>query len=147
MERRAFSAKDALQLSVDPARVWVFVADLFNLPKWTTARRVEAAPELPVTGDMLSAIHGLPPLRHRVQYEVLDWEAGRRFLVAMSGVRLLEDAEFECRVESMVEPDHPATRVELRMRGTANPWLLGPMESMAQRRLAAALRRIEKELR
>ena len=147
MNRRAFAAKDARQLPADPARVWVFVADLFNLPEWTTARTVEAAPELPVAGDMLSAIHGLPPMRRRVQYEVLDWEAGRRFHLALSGLAFVADAELECRVESVVEPDHPCTAVVLRMSGTTNAWLLGPVESMAQRRVAASLRKLAKEFR
>jgi hypothetical protein len=146
VSRRAFSAKDALQLpDADPARVWVFVADLFNLPRWTAARKVEAAPELPVTGDMLSAVHRFVVIRYRVQYEVADWEAGRRFRLAMSGLPFVEDAEMECRVESVVEPDRPVTAVELRMTGTASPWLVGPMDAMAARQVASSLRKLEKE--
>ncbi len=148
MTRRAFAAKDTLQLpAADPARVWVFVADLFNLPKWTKARRVEAAPDLPVAGDTLSAIHRVVIVRHRVRYEVLDWEAGRRFRLAMSGLPLVEGAEMECRVESVVEPDRLVTVVELRMSGAANPWLVGPMEAMMQRRVDGSLRKLAKEFR
>ena len=144
--RRTFSARDALRLpAADPSRVWVFVADLFNLPRWTRARKVEAAPELPVVGDMLSAIHRVGLVRYRVQYEVRDWEAGRRFLLALSGLPFVEDAELECRVESLVEPDHPASLVEVRIGGTAGRWFAGVAETSARRQVEAALRRLRKE--
>ncbi len=137
-----------MQLSADPARVWVFVADLHNLPQWTAASRIEAAPDVAKAGDKLSAIHrrlGLLP--YRVQYEVRDWEAGRWFRLCMSGLPFIQDAEFICRMESVVEPGGPVTSVALQLNGTANPWLVGPIESMAQRRVAFALRKLRKAVR
>ncbi len=124
---RPLALKETLDLpEVDPARMWVIVADPARMTEWTSAVEMLAPPELITHEATFAAVHRFGPVRYRVDYLVTGWEAGRRYRLEVAGLPLAEDAEFGCRVEAMVEGDHAWTRLELMRRLTvpAPAWAL-----------------------
>lgn len=128
---------------VDSARVWALVADPERLGEWSGLHFASyMGTEIPGVGHAFFAGPTRDP-KQALRFEIVDWEAGRRYRCDLGGSRFGE-ADIEISVAEEIGEAGVATRVELTHRADVPRWLAPFYPTLAARRLRAALSGLEK---
>lgn len=133
--------------SVDPARVWAFVADLTRLPEWVPVHSSGAmTTKAPAVGHafFVTFRKGQNPQK-ALTLRVAEWEAGARYACDVSGSSLFSEGRFEVAVAGVPHVGSD-TEVVLRFRGGVSRWAFAVVQMEARRRLRKALDRLEEAL-
>ncbi len=140
---RAINAVQRVHLSgVDPAAVWVLVADPERLEEWTPVKAVDWGGDLPEVSDVIRASIRVAVRERELRCVIADWQAGHLWRWRVEGFDRLDEAEMLCSVSSIVEEGVPTAEVEVRFRATGS----GPMAWVARRSAERRLRRALRDL-